>query len=89
MDIKEISKRNYEATVKRGLITPKTRPLQFIDKIQEEKNELFISWYIKDHFDPEELADVALVCFAMAEHYQIDLVAEMEKKAIYNEQRTD
>ncbi len=29
---------------------------------------------------PREMADVALVIFAMAEHYNINLIAEMEQK---------
>ena len=43
-----------------------------------------------EHFTdnmPREMADVALVIFAMAEHYQINLIAEMELKTLYNEKR--
>lgn len=84
MTINEISKRNYHATVKRGLITEKTTRINFISKIEEELDELF-----ENPRDNSELADVALVCFAMAEHFGIDLIAEMEKKTIYNENRND
>lgn len=86
MTINEISKRNYQATVKRGLITPKTEYLDFTNKIREEAKEIDEA---SINELPEELADVALVCFAMAEHFGIDLIAEMEKKTIYNENRND
>lgn len=81
-----ITHRNYLATVRRGLITPTTCVLEFCDKIDEEKKELIDS-YMCDTFDPSELADIALVCFAMAEHYGIDLVDEMRKKTEFNEKR--
>jgi NTP pyrophosphatase (non-canonical NTP hydrolase) len=38
-------------------------------------------------FDPSELADVTLVCFAMAEHFGINLIEEMRKKTEFNEKR--
>ena len=89
MDIKEISKRNYEATKKRGLIDDSTGFISFIYKIKEETQELEFSRIGNNKFDQIELADVALVCFAMAEHFGIDLVAEMESKMKYNEIRKD
>ena len=95
MNIKEISKRNYDATVRRGQINENTMVRDFILKISEETRELKQSWldiYHKNHsdnFDPKELADITLVCFAMAEYYGIDLVAVMESKTHFNEQRKD
>jgi len=95
MDIKEITKRNYNATVKRGLITPETTIWEFIRKINEEYKELNTSYIdpliYSDElgFDIKELADIALVCFAMAEHYNIDLLSVIAEKTIYNEQRKD
>lgn len=94
MEIQEISKRNYEATKKRGLINENTTFEDFISKLKEEVNELemselpFNSLSVGD-FDERELADIALVCFAMAEFYSIDLLKLMEDKAIYNENRKD
>lgn len=81
----DITHRNYLATVRRGLITPDTLLWDFIAKLKEEVKEL-------DESFPEdwsELADIALVCFAMAEHYGIDLVDEMRKKTEFNEKRKD
>jgi len=82
----DITHRNYEATKRRGLITKTTCVLEFCDKIDEEKKELLDS-YMWDSFDPSELADITLVCFAMAEHYGIDLIEEMRKKTEFNEKR--
>ena len=38
-------------------------------------------------FDPKELADISLVCDAMAIHYGIDLQKEKELKMFVNEKR--
>lgn len=94
MEIKEITKRNYQAQVRRGLITPKTDTIKFLRKLFEEGEELAQSFYKKREreipdFDKVELADVALVCFAIAEHYKIDLIKEMENKMLFNETRKD
>lgn len=82
----DITHRNYEATKRRGLISNKTTFYDFIVKMREETNEL-VSSYDGCEFDPKELADKALVCFAMAEHYGIDLIEEMRKKTEFNEKR--
>lgn len=84
----EVSLRNYQATEKRGLINEKTTLWDFIDKIEEEKNELFHTCN-NGEFDASELADISLVCDAMALHYGIDLQAEKEAKMKYNEKRKD
>lgn len=92
--LEAITHRNYLATVRRGLITPETTTRDFILKVKEECQELHKSYIDKCwenglKFDEKELADIALVCFAMAEHYGIDLVDEMRKKTEFNEQRKD
>lgn len=89
-EITDIFKRNYAATVRRGLITPETQKDEFCNKIYEETEELCIAVINSDKMNEcEELADIALVCFAMAEHYGIDLIDEMRKKVEYNEKRED
>lgn len=90
MDIHEISLRNYAATKRRGLITDETSFDEFVDKLREEVNELDDSLIYRGKmidFDAAELADIALVCFAMAEHYGFDLVKVMEEKMKFNELR--
>lgn len=82
----DITHRNYEATKRRGLITNETHVFDFFDKIEEENNELFKSIHL-GKFDPSELAKITLTCFAMAEHYGIDLIEEMRKKTEFNETR--
>lgn len=78
-----ITHRNYEATKRRGLITLTTYRHDFGNKLIEE----LIEFEQSDYTDEKELADIALVCFAMAEHYGIDLIEEMRKKTEFNEKR--
>ena len=87
MDIKEITGRNYYATKRRNLITNETSILDFLIKIEEEKEELCDSWIKQKStsFDHKELADIVLVCFTMAQHFKIDLLMEMENKMLFNE----
>ena len=86
----EVALRNYQATEKRGLINDKTTFYDFIKKIDEETNELYNSANEnQSEFDKKELADISLVCDAMALHYGIDLQAEKEAKMRINETRKD
>lgn len=84
----EVQQRNYNATVRRGLITDKTTIEDFICKLREEVEEL---WYSsnsgKCSIDPSELADISHVCDAIALHYAIDLQKEKELKMLVNEKR--
>ena len=91
MDIKEITGRNYYATKRRNLITNETSILDFLIKIEEEKEELCDSWIKQKStsFDHKELADIVLVCFTMAQHFKIDLLMEMENKMLFNETSDD
>ncbi len=60
-----------------------------LDKLHEEVLELGESYFDEDEklFDPEELADVILVCFNIAEHFQIDINRELAKKIQKNFKR--
>lgn len=83
----EIQLRNYNATVKRGLINDETTVYNFNHKLLEEVTELIQTCKYDNSFDASELADISLVCDAMALHYAIDLQAEKQKKMIFNETR--
>ena len=88
MDIKEIINRNYQATVKRGLITPETTKQEFTVKMVEEIDELnYEICFEYSENEPVELADVILVCLAYAKHFNIDILKELENKTLYNETR--
>ena len=95
MEIKEITDRNYYATKRRGQITDETSIIDFIVKLDEEREELYQSWLESDKclecldYDIKELADVVLVCFAMARHTGKDLLLAMEQKMLFNEERPD
>ena len=86
----DVALRNYNATVKRGLINSETTKQDFIDKMKEEISELELALLNNDKFNEnEELADIRLVCDAMAIHYGIDLQKEKELKMLINEKRKD
>lgn len=89
MNIQEIIDRNYTATKRRGQIMTFTLAHEFIEKLFEEAYELDYSTKIDNSFDEKELADVALVCFSMAKHFNIDLIEAMKEKMLYNEKRID
>ena len=80
MKIKEIQKRNYRATVKRGQITKKTNFYDFLRKIHEEVQELYDCYIHTGNVDPLELADIILVCMSLAKHNKIDIDKELRKQ---------
>ena len=89
VNIDDVVGRNYFANVKRLKISDKTTVREWLGKIHEEVGELIESWDGCDSFDKVELADVTLVCFSMAKHFDINLVDEMQKKMKVNEKRND
>ena len=89
VNIDDVTDRNYFAQIRRGKISDKTNVRDFLAKIYEEVDELIESWDGGDSFDKVELADVTLVCFSMAKHFDINLIDEMQKKMKVNEKRND
>jgi NTP pyrophosphatase (non-canonical NTP hydrolase) len=80
---------NYQSIVDRGFITPTTTLFEFLDKLDEEVEELNKEALISKEWSnlPEELADVILVCLNMAKHFDIDIEQELKKKIKINQQR--
>ena len=89
VNLDDVVDRNYFANIKRLKISDKTTVRDFLSKIHEEVGELTESWDGCDSFDKVELADVTLVCFSMAKHFDINLVDEMQKKMKVNENRVE
>ena len=99
---KQLLNRSYQAIVNRGLITPKTKPYEFIDKINEEVAEVeeclslevspdeYIDYEIenKDRY-VEELTDLATVCIMQIHHLGYDFEKEFEKVVLKNERRAN
>jgi NTP pyrophosphatase (non-canonical NTP hydrolase) len=87
MTLEEIIELNYQATIRRGQVTERTRLVDMVEKLEEEVAELRA--YMEEHkgLDRKELADVMLVGHTIARHLHFDLVKEMEEKAIFNSQR--
>ena len=82
--MKKLIEDNYSSIVKRGLISPTTKKRDFMNKLNEEVNELIYEFINKDVIDAEELADVILVCLNIAKHYNIDIEKEMRGKIAVN-----
>ena len=80
VNLDDVVDRNYFANVRRGKISDKTTVRDWLVKIHEEVGELIESFDGDDSFDKVEIADVTLVCFSMAKHFDINLVDEMAKK---------
>jgi len=87
--VQDIISANYQSIVDRGFITPTTTLFEFLDKLDEEVEELKKESLISKEWNnlPEELADVILVCLNMAKHFDIDIEQELKNKIRINEYR--
>jgi NTP pyrophosphatase (non-canonical NTP hydrolase) len=87
--MQDIISDNYQSIVDRGFITPTTTLFEFLDKLDEEVEELNKEALMPKEWSnlPEELADVILVCLNMAKHYNIDIEQELKNKIKINEYR--
>jgi NTP pyrophosphatase (non-canonical NTP hydrolase) len=87
--MQDIISANYQSIVDRGFITPTTTLFEFLDKLDEEVEELNKEALISKEWSnlPEELADVILVCLNMAKHCDIDIEQELKNKIRINEYR--
>ena len=87
--MQELIADNYQSIVDRGFITPTTTLFEFLDKLDEEVEELNKEALISKEWSnlPEELADVILVCLNMAKHFDIDIEQELKNKIRINEYR--
>jgi NTP pyrophosphatase (non-canonical NTP hydrolase) len=95
----DMIERNYQSIIDRGIIKPTTNAYAFIDKMLEEVQELKEAVNICREFNGsnekmfedinEELADVILVCYNMARHFNIRIKDELLKKIEINERRAD
>lgn len=86
--MKDIIETNYNSIRERGLITSNTSMKDFINKLDEEVEEL------KQSIDKgtlkeikEELSDVILVCLNTAYHHGFDIEKELKKKIDKNFER--
>lgn len=92
MDLKEIQNRNYQATIRRGKITPATTGTDFIEKIKEETGELQYEEEtpLQNKIEKgKEMADVIIAVLNYAKHEGINIQTALEQKTIYNENRHD
>lgn len=86
-NLEDLIKRNYEATVRRGLITPRTMLKDFIAKMREEVTELEESLDTDGTYDKKEAFDCFLTPGSML--YYFGLLDQLEEKVIINEKRAE
>lgn len=73
--MEELIKRHYEATRKRGCITADTDMKDFIEKMNEEFNEIEESYYKESFRDSiYETVDLIAVCINAIHHHGFDFV---------------
>lgn len=86
----EIFKRNYEAVVKRGLITYKTLDAEFFFKLKEETDEVMqeLLTYKSEKME-HEIADCLVVCANWLIHRGVDVEKILIEIAEKNENRAN
>lgn len=86
--MKDIIRDNYDSTVKRGLITPRTDNHAFYSKMMEELKEFSDEIFFgTSETRAEELADIILVALNCAKHNGIDIEHELRQKIKKNYER--
>ncbi len=87
--MKNLIESNYQSILKRGLINENTTSLDFIMKLEEEVQEFIEAEKFGLENENEELADIILVCFNIAKHYDIDIEKELKNKIEINNKRAN
>jgi uncharacterized protein YabN with tetrapyrrole methylase and pyrophosphatase domain len=87
--MKDLIKQNYEVTRQRGLITDETKAIEFIDKIEEETEEMRESYMVYGHSEEhlQEIADIILACHNYLKHFGFDAKSILNKKIEINRKR--
>ena len=86
--MKDLIIRSYKAIHERGLIDSSTNIDAFIDKMQEEIEEINNAYFVSNGdslFD--EVTDLMTVCIMTLHHHGFDPVKEFEKCVLKNEKR--
>ena len=87
--MKNLIESNYQSILKRGLINENTTSLDFIMKLEEEVQEFIEAEKFGLENENEELADIILVCFNIAKHYDIDIEKDLKNKIEINNKRAN
>ena len=86
--MKELIQRHYEATRKRGCITADTDMKDFIEKMNEEFNEIEESYYKESFSDSiNETVDLIAVCLNAIHHFGFDFEELYSKNVKHQESR--
>ena len=86
----KLIKRHYNAIVNRDLITPTTEPHEFLEKMEEELKEIFLSFnYGTGDELKQELIDLSMVCLNFLQYMKVDIKAELLKNVLIQEKRAN
>lgn len=87
--MKKLIEDSYNSIVKRGLITPETGIVEFMEKLEEEVREFIdsIDNPTTEDATAYELADIILVCLNISKHYKIDIEKYLYEKVLINSER--
>jgi len=84
-----LTKQHYNATVKRGKIKPETLTLEFIEKMQEELDEIIHEYLHEGNNFASEIIDLMAVCGNLLIHLGFDVENEFKKNIVKQQQRND
>lgn len=89
--MKQLIRRSYKSIVKRGKVNERTTLRQFVQKMQEELDEVKLAIKTKKGMDKvtEEVGDLMNVCTIFFEHHKIDTIDQYIKIIEKNEHRED
>lgn len=87
-NFEQLINKSYQAIRNRRLITDRTNKADFIDKMEEELNEISLAYLNQDKFNYiEECVDLATVCIMQVHHLGYNFVDEFRKVVKKNEKR--
>ena len=92
MELNDLIKRNYDATVRRGQISSKTTNDDFYKKLLEEVGEVKESMsrtHKEFPLDEMEVIDIILVCATRLHTLGFNVEKLLKEKVVFNENRED
>lgn len=87
IDLYALQLRHYEAIKKRGLINNKTKPEDFLEKLNEEFEELL--YEDQEDLFIQEAIDCISVLNNMLIHMKVDIKEELLKNILVQEKRSE
>ena len=89
IDINKLAELAHACAIRRNKITGHHDWEEFMKDLSSEFAELACSGHRGKNYVSQEIADVIMVCVAIAYHYGIDVEKAIINKMQFNEQRND